>query len=259
MFLSRHGQTVWHAENRYAGVSDIDLTPTGREQARRLAAWCRQHRPTAVVSSPVRRAVETAAPSARVLGVEPVVLDDLREVNFGIAEGRTLRELEHLDPGAVHRFRSDPVRHHFAGGEPSAQAAVRAERALRWVARRYAGATVLVVAHNTLIRLALCQLLGLEISRYRTLFPRLDNGTLTEVSLSSDGEGHAALHSLNVPLAGGHAVTPNVGSADGHGTTLNHSGDLRAPESELPGLRAATPVNTHSGSTPHLEVPRRQE
>jgi probable phosphoglycerate mutase len=247
IFLSRHGQTVWHAENRYAGISDIDLTATGREQARRLASWCRRHRPAAVVSSPVRRAVETSTPSARALGAEPVVLDDLREVNFGIAEGRTLRELEHLDPQAVHRFRSDPVRHHFAGGEPSAHAAVRAERALRWVARRYAGDTVLVVAHNTLIRLALCQLLGLEISRYRTLFPRLDNGTLSELSLASDGEGHAALHSLNVPLP------------SGYGSTDDDSDGLRPPESDSPAMRTGTPVNTHSGSTPHLDVPRRQE
>lgn len=237
IFLSRHGQTVWHAENRYAGVSDIDLTPTGREQARRLAAWCRQHRPTAVVSSPVRRAIETATPSARVLGAEPVIVEDLREVNFGIAEGRTLRELEHIDPGAVTRFRTDPVRHYFAGGEPSAQAAVRAERALRWVARHHPGATVLVVAHNTLIRLGLCQLLGLDISRYRTLFPRLDNGTLTEVSLASDGTGHAALHSLNVPLAGGYGTTADDPP---HRLDTHH-------------------LDTHHLDTHHLEVPRRQE
>ena len=210
LFLSRHGQTVWHAENRYAGVSDVDLTSVGREQAHRLAVWCQQARPAAVVSSPVRRAVETAVPSARVLGTEPVLLEDLREVHFGIAEGRTLRELERLDPGAVNRFRDDPVQHHFAGGAPSAQAALRAERALRWVARRYPGATVLVVAHNTLIRLALCRLLGLDISRYRTLFPRLDNGTLSELSLSADGEGHAALHSLNVPLPAGHGTSHNT-------------------------------------------------
>jgi probable phosphoglycerate mutase len=199
---------VWHAENRYAGVSDVDLTSVGHEQAHRLAVWCQQARPAAVVSSPVRRAVETALPSARVLGTEPVLLEDLREVHFGIAEGRTLRELERLDPGAVDRFRDDPVRHHFAGGEPSAQAALRAERALRWVARRYPGATVLVVAHNTLIRLALCRLLGLEISRYRTL--------------SADGEGHAALHSLNVPLPSGHGTpAPNAHFSPTHVSTTS--------------------------------------
>lgn len=200
LFLSRHGQTVWHAENRYAGISDIDLTPTGHAQAEQLAAWCRRARPTAVVSSPVRRAVQTALPSARALGAEPVLVADLREVDFGIAEGRTLAELETLHPDAVARFREDPVRHHFPDAEPPAQAALRAERALRRVAQDHAGATVLVVAHNTLLRLALCRLLGLEVGRYRDVFPRLDNGTLSQLSMSADGEGPAALHSLNVPL-----------------------------------------------------------
>lgn len=243
LFLSRHGQTVWHAENRYAGVTDIDLTAAGRDQAYRLAAWCLRIRPTAVVSSPVRRAVETALPGARALGLEPEIVPDLREVHFGIAEGRTLSELERLDPGAVDRFRDDPVRHHFAGGEPSATAAQRAERALRRVARRHAGGTVLVVAHNTLIRLALCRLMGLDISRYRALFPRLDNGTLTEVSLPADGAGHAALHSLNVPLSAGAGGAHD--DSDGH----------RAVEPGSSVLRAVSPPHRHTHSDPVSEYP----
>ena len=44
--LARHGETVWHADNRYAGgSSDIDLTERGREQADLLAGWCRRTRP----------------------------------------------------------------------------------------------------------------------------------------------------------------------------------------------------------------------
>lgn len=200
LLLSRHGQTVWHTENRYAGSSDIDLTVTGHAQAHQLSLWCQRARPAAVLSSPLRRAVQTATPSARVLGIELVLIDDLREVDFGIAEGRTLAELERLDPASVARFRTDPVRHHFADGEPPAGAAGRAERALRGLAADFAGATVLVVAHNTLLRLGLCQLLGLDISSYRAVLPRLDNGTVSEVSLAADGAGPAALHSLNVPL-----------------------------------------------------------
>ncbi|WP_248966102.1 histidine phosphatase family protein [Sphaerisporangium perillae] len=39
LVLVRHGETVWHAENRYAGLSDIELTPRGHAQAAQLAAW----------------------------------------------------------------------------------------------------------------------------------------------------------------------------------------------------------------------------
>jgi probable phosphoglycerate mutase len=112
LLLTRHAETVWHAENRYAGTSDVDLTPHGEAQAQRLAAWVRTRTIDAIVCSPVRRARETAAPSARAAGIEIEVDDDLREVGFGVAEGRTLAE---LDPDVVARLRADPVAHPCPG------------------------------------------------------------------------------------------------------------------------------------------------
>jgi 2,3-bisphosphoglycerate-dependent phosphoglycerate mutase len=200
LVLTRHGQTVWHRENRYAGSSDIDLTEVGREQAERLAAWTSRRRPAAVVSSPLGRALATARPSAAVLGTEPVVEEDLREVDFGLAEGRTLSELRERDPEMVARFRRDPVTHAFPGGDPPAAAAERAATALRRIAAERPDATVLVVAHNTLIRLALCRLLGIDVRSYREVFPVVHNGTLTELSVPVAGTGPASLLSFNVPL-----------------------------------------------------------
>lgn len=203
LLLARHGQTVWHAENRYAGGdSDPDLTPTGVEQARLLAAFARTRGIEAVVVSPVRRAQETAAPAAAALGVETTVIEDLREVRFGIVEGRTLDEVAREEPdGAalVAGFRADPVAHPFPGAEPVADAADRCVRALRTVAAAAPGATVLVVAHNTLLRLALCVLIGVPVARYRHVFPRLDNAAVTEIRLPADPAGPTALLSLNVP------------------------------------------------------------
>lgn len=195
MVLSRHGQTVWHRENRYAGTSDIDLTDVGREQAQALAVWAARVRPQALVCSPVRRARETAAPAADALRLDVVVEDDLREVFFGVAEGRTLAE---LDQEVVARFRSDPVTGAFPGSESVASAASRGAAALVRTAARHPGDTVLVVAHNTLLRLALCELLGIELSRYRAVFPRLDNGSLTTLRVVPGGS--VSLLSLNVPL-----------------------------------------------------------
>ena len=61
------------------------------------------------------------------------------------------------------------------------------------------GATLLVVAHNTLLRVGLCALIGLPVARYRHVFPRLDNAAVTEVALHPDADRPAALLSLNVP------------------------------------------------------------
>ncbi|MFI9587070.1 histidine phosphatase family protein [Streptomyces sp. NPDC052236] len=210
LVLARHGQTVWHAENRYAGVSDIGLTPHGVAQAARLAEWARTARLDRIVCSPVPRALETAWPSARATGLTPAVEDALREIDFGVAEGRTIAELRSADPDMVARFLADPVTHHFPQGEPPAEAADRATAALRDIAAAHPGRTVLVVAHNTIVRLSLCRLMGIDLRSYRTVFPRLRNCALTEVSLPPGGIGTASLLAFNIPLAlgGVPAVSP---------------------------------------------------
>lgn len=200
LILVRHGQTAWHAENRYAGVSDVDLTNAGRAQARTLADWAIANPPDLLFTSPVRRALETVAPVETALGLRAMVVDELREVHFGVAEGRTIGELAQTDPGMVERFHRDPAINPFPGAESAATAADRGVLAIKKIAAAAAGRCALVVAHNTLIRLTLCALLGVRLDAYRTVFPRLDNATLTHISVAADGSEGTALLSFNVPI-----------------------------------------------------------
>ena len=194
LLLARHGQAVWHGENRYVSISDIELTETGREQSRALVRCAEREQPALIVCSPLVRAIETARPAAEACGLELKVDDRLREVDFGEWEGRTLGEIREADPSAVERFEEDPVQHGFPGGEPLPEAAQRALEVLRELDRACAGQTVLVVAHNTLIRLGLCELVGIPLKDYRRRIPRLVNTAISEVRLNDTG---GALYSLN--------------------------------------------------------------
>lgn len=200
MVLSRHGQSVWHAENRYAGTSDIDLTPVGRQQAQALADWAGQNRLDALYSSPVRRARESTAPVTAVTGMTATIDEDLREVHFGLAEGLTIGEVRSRYPDAAARFELDPVDGSFPGAEAPEGAAARGAAALRRIAGAHPGHTVLVVAHSTLIRLVLCRLLSIPLRNYRQSLPSLDNGSLTRIRLTGDELSPCALLSYNVPL-----------------------------------------------------------
>jgi len=195
LFLARHAETVWHGENRYAGSrSDPDLTERGHRQAGALAEAAVKRGVDVVVSSAQRRARTTATPAADALGVPVVVEPDLCEVDFGELEGRTIAE---ADPEQVARFLADPVANAFPGAEPPADAAARAVAALRGLVAAHQDRTILVVAHNTLLRLTLCALLGLPLEHYRRIFPRLDNVALTEIRLPADPSAPAALLSFN--------------------------------------------------------------
>lgn len=195
LLLARHAETVWHEENRYAGArSDPGLTAHGLRQVDELAKGVSAAGVQIVASSPLERALRTATPAADVLGVPVQVVPGLREVDFGDLEGRTIAE---ADPDLVRKFRADPVANPFPRAEPPADAAARAVTALRELDVQHDGKTVLVVAHSTLLRLALCALLGLPLPTYRQVFPRLDNVQVTEIKLSADPAQPAALLSLN--------------------------------------------------------------
>ncbi|MFJ5303952.1 histidine phosphatase family protein [Streptomyces sp. NPDC088350] len=196
LLLARHGQTVWHTENRYAGISDVPLTDTGVAQAESLGRWAATHPVDAIWTSPLSRAVLTAAPAARALNLTPHTEPALRECDFGVVEGRTLAEFAAENPAAEEAFRADPVAHAFPGAEDPTAAATRGTTALHRIAAAHPGQRVLVVAHNTLLRLVLCRSLSIPLGEYRRVFPRLRNGAVSELRVQG---GTVALLSLNVP------------------------------------------------------------
>jgi probable phosphoglycerate mutase len=191
--LARHGRTEWHHGNRYTGSTDLPIDEVGHRQAQCLKEWAEDFAPDALWSSPMLRARQTAAPAAEALGLTVMVDERLREVDFGSAEGKRLGE---LPPSVARAFELDPVGGHFPGGEDPAAAADRVEQAFHQLGRDHLGQKVLVVAHNTLIRLVVCRVLGLELKEYRRLLPALGPAALVRLRWQ---DGTVGLEAFNTP------------------------------------------------------------
>jgi broad specificity phosphatase PhoE len=193
LLLARHGQTGWHRENRYVGRTDIGLNETGVREAEALARRAEEESPDLILCSPLTRAQETAKPSAEACGMELETDERLRELDFGEWEGKTLAEIREEDPQRVRMFEGD-ASHGFPGGEPLQEGAGRVLEVFADLSRSHADRTVLVVAHNTLLRIGLCRMLGIPPGEYRRRLPRVVNAAITEVRFGEDG---GALYSLN--------------------------------------------------------------
>ena len=87
LILVRHGQTVHNVAGIAQGWNDSDLSELGRTQVQRLAERIAAHRPTALYSSPLGRALSTAEAIAQATGLEIIQLEDLREMSYGGWEG----------------------------------------------------------------------------------------------------------------------------------------------------------------------------
>jgi broad specificity phosphatase PhoE len=199
LYLVRHGETVWHAENRYAGRSDIALTNRGLDQAETLARWSQMQPIDAVYSSDLSRAVNTATPSAKALGVPVTPVVAFREVDFGRGEGLTAREMHDQFPVQAARFMTHPATSPLPNAESGKHAATRGWAALQTVATGNPDGTILIVMHSTLMRLILCRALHIPLDQYRRAFPSVVNVGITTLSWA---DGPASILNFNVPVDG---------------------------------------------------------
>jgi len=182
--LWRHGQTVWNAERRFQGQSDIRLDETGQAQAERAARLLAALRPDLIVSSDLSRAAQTAAPLGRLTGLEVTLDKDLRERHGGRWEGLTDAEIRSRYP-VEHANWTPP------DGEPSPVVADRVAGALYRIAeavlargddpprppREATGAEnaepglAVVVSHGAALRLGMSRLLGMPDELFGVLGP----------------------------------------------------------------------------------------
>jgi ribonuclease H / adenosylcobalamin/alpha-ribazole phosphatase len=155
LLLLRHGQTELSVQRRYSGRGNPVLTDLGRRQAEAAAAYLAQRGGiSAVFTSPLQRAYDTAVVAAKALGVDVVVDDDLIETDFGDWEGLTFGEAAERDPELHRRWLRDtsvaPPR-----GESFDSVTERVRRARDRIIAEHEGTTVLVVSHVTPIKLLL--------------------------------------------------------------------------------------------------------
>jgi len=167
VFLVRHGATVFSAEDRFAGETDIELSDEGREQARKLAERLGTEKIAAVYASPLVRTLETARIVAKPHNLSVVRRDGLREISHGRWEQMTRQEVEEKFPEEAAAWEEDPYTFAPAGGESGLAVTARALPALVEIVRTHHDEDVIIVSHKATIRLLLSSLLGFDPRRYR--------------------------------------------------------------------------------------------
>ncbi len=168
--LVRHAATGWSGV-RFCGRTDLPLSDVGRTQAIELAQRLAEARLTVatVRSSPAGRALESAMPLADALGAGLDSDERLREVDFGLAEGRRFDEIERRWPAIARSLLAGELAIDWPGGERASDLAARMEPVAREleVGR---DADVVLVTHGGPIR-ALAALLGVRSGTSDSLAP----------------------------------------------------------------------------------------
>ena len=180
VYLIRHGETEDADARRYKGHLDVPLSGRGVEQIKQLTSYMvrncsgllnearcgankEQDTLDAVYTSTLGRAIESAEIIARPFGLTPLVVEGLKERNFGLWEGMTFDEIREKWPEAFTAWADNPVQFSPKEGESTLEVKERALKAFNGITQRHGGEAIAIISHGGIIRIILCELLGMPL------------------------------------------------------------------------------------------------
>jgi probable phosphoglycerate mutase len=177
LWMARHGRAVGNAKHILNGSRiDAPLTALGHKQAKELARrW--KEKPDIIITSPMKRARQTAAPLAKKYGVKPIIVSELSEQDCGNWTGQSSVKMVQTHPNHFFPYPNGRMSHYLRlvpGGENWAHMRRRARRVLATITDTYAGKKVMIVAHGGIVLACVSLLSDIRPPQLWTL--RLKNG-----------------------------------------------------------------------------------
>ena len=179
LLLVRHGNTRLNSTERFWGQTDVELGPDGIKQAEKLRDRLAPEKIDTIYASPLCRTMATAEIIAS--GHEPEIIPcaELREINFGKAEGLTYQEIDQLYPELTKSWYTKTQTFRYPGGESIREVYNRVKKFTRRLDAHTSEDTILIVAHSGTLKMLICDLLELGLQYSRRL--RIDLASLSIV------------------------------------------------------------------------------
>jgi len=165
IYIARHGETTWNAIGKIQGWSDPELSPLGYSQSLALLEHLKTQPLKAVYSSPLQRAYLTAQPIAQHLSLPILQQTELKEIGFGILEGRNLFQFDEELKKEWNRFKDDRFSYRIPGAENYADVANRLKPFTERILHQHEGEEILIVGHRVVNRLLIGMFLELPLEK----------------------------------------------------------------------------------------------
>ena len=160
LFLVRHGQSAGNAEGRFGGHSPTPLSELGLRQADSAAKALQKEGITAIFSSDLLRAVQTAEPLSRLIDVPVVPTTAFRERNVGVLEGLTFDESKAAYPNDFYALVNRNLNHVITDGESYRELLHRSTEELWRILNTHIGGRVAIFSHTGVICYLTLHLMG---------------------------------------------------------------------------------------------------
>lgn len=186
VFLIRHGESEWNNDHLYTGQSDVALSELGRAQAQRVAERLASAGITAIYSSPLQRAQDTARPLSALTRLPVRIEPGLTEINHGLWQGLTVEQVREKFSGQYERWRAQPHLVVMPEGESLSDVAARAAPVLLRIHRAERGGKIAVCSHDATLRVLVSVAQGLSLDRFWDW--DMENASLNLIEARGDAE-----------------------------------------------------------------------
>jgi len=161
LYLIRHGSTDFNRDHRYQGKTDLPLSVNGREQTRELKKRVRYILFDHVLVSPAKRSQETY--QLLFGSKKPITVHKgLTEINFGVWEGLTYKEIQSNYPKQLLHYEQNPLTYAPNGAETFTVVFERIKTLHRDIFSTYRGKTIAILGHGGSINIFLCYLFDIK-------------------------------------------------------------------------------------------------
>lgn len=146
LFVARHGQTESNLENKVCGITDINLTDKGIEQAKELGEKLSKCKIDIIISSPMKRAKKTSEIISNIISADIIVDHRLFEQNYGTYEGILRDDVDFLNSKKQFAIK-------YPNGESMLQVAQRIYNFIDEIKEKYSSKNILLISHGGVCRI----------------------------------------------------------------------------------------------------------
>jgi broad specificity phosphatase PhoE len=152
IYITRHGETQWNKEGRMQGWKNSDLTEKGMDNAIKLGKSLNHIDFDCIYCSPLGRAIDTAKHIRGSKDTKIVIVEDLKEMGFGVYEGMQHEKVKELYTEQQYNFWNKPNLYQPMDGERFEELIDRVSKVLNYIINNATGENILIVSHTLVIK-----------------------------------------------------------------------------------------------------------
>ena len=193
LYITRHGETKWNTEKRLQGWLNSPLTEKGILQGNLLHNAVKMYKISKIYSSPSERALKTAKAARGNLDIEIEIMDELKEMNMGNWEGKTLTEIKEKEPENFENYWTKPHLFVKNSGEDFTDLLMRTKKAVARILKDNHEGDILIVTHGVTLKSLLSEFTEEDFYKFWTR-PVVDQASISMVEIDENNHGTIKLY-----------------------------------------------------------------